>query len=253
MPNQKRYIPLPVRRQLRQEAFFGCAECGNPILEYHHIIPWSESKHNDPDHMVALCPLHHTEYGKRRRQDAYEVKANPRNRLLGAVLGELHTNADTSDFLVGSNTFQDTPVIFQFYGQPILGYRVEDGRAEVSAYIPDANGWPDLRIKNNDLMVATTGKWDIEFRTNYLKVQRRERETYFELDLRNEVAEITAVLSLLGQEFRFTPSSTSLDGFSVSNSWMQGCAVGIAHGDGKTRVHWPTYAMRNPRIVTTKL
>ena len=31
-------IPEIVKRQVRQEAGFGCCKCGNPIFEYHHII-----------------------------------------------------------------------------------------------------------------------------------------------------------------------------------------------------------------------
>ncbi|MBU5337278.1 hypothetical protein [Intestinibacter bartlettii] len=43
--NKKRPpIPNPLKRELRQEAHFGCVNCGNPIIEYHHITPWSEVK-----------------------------------------------------------------------------------------------------------------------------------------------------------------------------------------------------------------
>lgn len=30
-------IPESIKRQVRQEAKFGCIFCGSPIIEYHHI------------------------------------------------------------------------------------------------------------------------------------------------------------------------------------------------------------------------
>jgi hypothetical protein len=34
---KNREIPSEIKRQLRQEAGFGCCICGIPIIEYHHI------------------------------------------------------------------------------------------------------------------------------------------------------------------------------------------------------------------------
>ena len=59
-----RTVPPEVARHLRAEAGFGCAVCGCPILEYHHIIPWAERMHYEVEHMVALCRNHHQETGK---------------------------------------------------------------------------------------------------------------------------------------------------------------------------------------------
>ncbi len=34
--------PLLIKRQLRQEAGFGCCKCGKPIIQYHYIIPYTQ-------------------------------------------------------------------------------------------------------------------------------------------------------------------------------------------------------------------
>jgi hypothetical protein len=77
------YIPEPVRRELRQEVNFGCAICGCPVLEMHHIIPRSEKEHNDPNHMIALCRNHHALAGPQAEgltpDQLYEYKQNPYN------------------------------------------------------------------------------------------------------------------------------------------------------------------------------
>ena len=44
----ERDIPDRIKRQLRQEAGFGCCKCGFPIYDYHHIVEFSEEKHFRP-------------------------------------------------------------------------------------------------------------------------------------------------------------------------------------------------------------
>ena len=54
-------IPEGIKRMLRQEAYFGCVKCGCPIIEYHHIEPWSVVKKHEVDNLVVLCPNCHRE------------------------------------------------------------------------------------------------------------------------------------------------------------------------------------------------
>jgi len=49
-----RTIPVDIKRQLRQEANFGCCKCGVPILEYHHIKPYHDVKTHDANDMMVL-------------------------------------------------------------------------------------------------------------------------------------------------------------------------------------------------------
>lgn len=54
-----RHIPSDVKRELRQESYFGFAYCGIPVIDYHHIIPYSKKEHNNSEDMIAFCPNHH--------------------------------------------------------------------------------------------------------------------------------------------------------------------------------------------------
>jgi 5-methylcytosine-specific restriction endonuclease McrA len=55
----QREPPAHVKRQLRQEAGFGCCVCGYPFYEYHHIREFALDSHHDPKDMMVLCPNHH--------------------------------------------------------------------------------------------------------------------------------------------------------------------------------------------------
>lgn len=245
----KRTIPAGIRRQLRQEAFFGCCKCGSAILDYHHIIEFAEKAHHDPDHIIALCPTCHRMMGKLRRERCYELKRNPYNKERGKLRGELGTDAEFTSFLVGSCTYIETPIIFEYYRQPIIKYYIEDGQVLLDIYIPQDDMWPDILIQKNDVIVNSEDKWDLDFRTNFLKVQKREGESYFQIDLRSDVAKIEGKFSIMGQEFKFSPSSTNLGGLTISNSTFirNGCGIGV--GDDRHKLFWPNYAMAVPRAV----
>lgn len=245
----KMYIPERVRRILRQEAYFGCAECGDPILEYHHIIPRNEKKHNEPAHMIALCPTHHRKLGKLDRKRCYDLKAEPHNKAVGKLRGELGTNKKVTSFLVGSNTYEDTPIIFSYFETPIICYKIEDHQALLDIYIPKGDMWPDVQIKRNDMIVNFKDMWDVEFRTNYLKITKKKGEAYLEVDMRKEIALINGVFQINGREFRFSPKATNFGGANVSNCRFFRNRAGISVGDGRHRLLWPNFAMASPQAV----
>ena len=249
MSEKIRYIPASVRRQLRQEVAFGCPVCGNPFLEYHHIVPWSEKQHNDPDHMVALCPTHHAEYGKRPRSHSYDLKKHPFNAKTGKIKGYLVSDREKPEFLAGSNIFINTPIIFSYYQIPILKYVVENGENLLSAYLPDSNFWPELRIENNDIIANTRDFWDFEFKHNFVSVRKRRGSVFFQVDFRKSVAEVAANLVISGMEFKFTPSETSFGNSSIKNSRIESCSAGLSYGERNARIIPPNYAMRLPRAI----
>ena len=81
--SDRSHLPAEIKRQLRQEANFGCVVCGAPIIQYHHIIPYSEREHHDPEHMTVLCPNHHSHAGPDSEaltpDMLYEYKSEPHN------------------------------------------------------------------------------------------------------------------------------------------------------------------------------
>jgi len=203
--------------------------------------------------MIALCPTHHRQLGKLNRQKSYDLKKSPHNKTVGKLYGELGTDKNITKFLVGSNTFEDTPIIFSYYRQPIIRYVIEDRQALLDIYIPKADMWPDVYIRRNDLIVNTGEMWDIEFKTNYLKVRKKSGQSYLEVDFRKDVALINGTFCINGEEFRFNPNSTNFSGTTIKNSYMSRCGSGIAVSDGKHRLLWPNFAMLSPKATYARL
>ncbi|WP_225028932.1 HNH endonuclease [Xinfangfangia pollutisoli] len=245
--SERRYIPLHVRRHLRQEAYFGCAVCGEPILDYHHIVPWSVEKHNNPEHMVALCPTHHRIVGKMAPDRQYEIKNNPKNRDAGMLRGFLATDKHQPSFVMGTNTFINTPTILSYYGVPIITYRVLEGQSLLSAYIPKDDFFPELKIVDNDIIAWVDDLWDFQFSTNYLKMQRLEESRYFEIDLRHEHALVSGNIRIGETVFVFNATSTNINSrFTAMRNTFTNCGCGFAFGDYRQKLLLPNYAMRKP-------
>jgi len=243
----KRYIPEDVKRQLRQEVYFGCPVCGSAILDYHHIIPWAELKHNDPAHMIALCPTHHREFGKLSRMKCYELKANPINAKLGMLHGQLGTDKDILSFRVGGNTYINTQNVFMYFGQPILGMRSRNGEVLIQAYLPDNKMWPDLKIVDNDMIVNTNNLWDIEFKTNFVRIYKNKSEKFFAIDLRSDPAIIEFHTQIGGQDFYFGPEHTNIGGSVFKDNVFVNGLTGIGYGNSNLKLQWPSFAMLHPQ------
>lgn len=251
--SNNRYIPHFVRQELRREVYFGCPICGNPILEYHHIIPWSERNHNDPQHMVALCPSHHSEAGKLSRSHSYRLKKEPINKERGILNGLLGTDRAKPVFELGGNTFIDTPTVFAYFHVPIVRYRIENEQSLISVFIPDSEFWPEIEIVDNNMVASTGNFWDIEFSVNFLRFRKKKGQNFLTIDLRSDIAQVSGNLIIGGRDFTFSPTQCSFDSGQLSNVSIVGFQVGVAFGGSRERLLLPNYAMAHPRSIMHKL
>lgn len=248
--------PAAVARQLRQEAAFGCAECGCPIIEYHHIIEWQEKQHFDAEHMVALCPTHHTQYGKLSKSKAYEIKRNPFNQRTNRILGYLGGNKIQKTLLLGSNTIERTDHVLTFCNYPIFSYTLVGTEYQLSAYLPDDNFWPEIEVKQNHLTAKTGDFWDIEFKTNWVKFRRKRGDVFLEIDFRGEQVQVNANLKILGNSVVLAPNASdlslpSLGNIKLTNSYLGYAPVAIELSSYST-IYPPNYAMLNPKHLLVK-
>ena len=83
-------IPESIKRQIRQEAKFGCIFCGSPIVEYHHIEPYCKVKCHEKENLALLCPEHHhrANCGELLKEKVIEAKNNPFNVRVNFVRKE---------------------------------------------------------------------------------------------------------------------------------------------------------------------
>ena len=75
-------IPQAIKREVRQRCCFGCVHCGNPIIEYHHIIPWNQVQTHEEDNLTILCSNCHKKVtnGLISCAQVIEWNNNPYNR-----------------------------------------------------------------------------------------------------------------------------------------------------------------------------
>lgn len=169
--SKDRYIPAPVKREVRYKCRFGCVICGHPIVHYDHIIPYAKVKEHTPDNIVLLCPNHHQEKTsgrisidqvKRFSDEPILVKkswSNPYHSLLD--------RSDDPVFLFGSNRFHlnkdGRPHIIVFsLGIPIITARYLDGMVCLDCNFYRKNGDREVVIKSNEIFYRNDF-WDIDW------------------------------------------------------------------------------------------
>ncbi|WP_126976784.1 HNH endonuclease signature motif containing protein [Frigidibacter oleivorans] len=193
-------------------------------MEYHHIIPWSERHHFEIEHMVALCPNHHREYGKMSRNQAYQVKRNPINVRNKRLKGLLVTNRTNQSLVVGAVRFQGIKTAISVFDHPVIGHSVVDGEIKINCFIPNSNYLAEIEVKSNDFSAEIDSFWDIEFRSNYVCFRKRHGENFLSIDFRGDDVVIWGQFELAGrllrmnrEEFRYG-NYGAMSGFSFSGS-----------------------------------
>ena len=243
--------PAEVERQLRQESGFGCAACGNPILDYHHIIPWEEREHFEPAHMIALCPTCHREFGKRARNDQYRIKENPINIRKKRFNGHLYSNRTDQKFRLGGIRYEGVETAISFAKIPIFGFRIHENQTKLNFLIPDHIFLhPEIEIVENNVNATKAGFWDILFTTNYIKFRRKKGEIFLEIDLRGDEISVRGAIELFGEKYQFKNDGTEFpNGSSIGKNSVVGSpgGTGLGLGPENKRLIRPNYGMVDPK------
>ena len=183
-----RDIPEPLKRQLRQEAGFGCCACGYPFIEYHHIIPFSKLHEHNPDNMIALCPIHHHQGDIGAIDEVHQRhwKREPYNIFRGFANGQLLVKDKILAVEIGTNFFVGAGFKFLVNDEPLLQMRAdEDGRLLISLDLYDEDNNQLLSVVDNEWIIGDPLPWDFEFLENVLKLRLKERDVRIVLDARS--------------------------------------------------------------------
>jgi len=173
-----RNIPAAVARQLRQEAGFGCCVCGNPILQYHHIVGWADEHHFRPEDMMVLCPTHHdqTTKGAMPEAEQRQFKAHARNIERGLANGLLEVKQDYCAADFGSVTVVGEGTFLEIDGEPIIGFNLGDHNLEISLRLFGEHDNLLLEIDRNEWVSGDPLPWDIEADWKTLTIRERARK-----------------------------------------------------------------------------
>ena len=169
MANRRPKIPADIAREVRQRCLFGCVFCGAPIVEYDHIVEFSESNEHDPNNITLLCPNHHRQKTKGiiARSTVAQKNLNPFNRQRNrSIPYRLEPNiAGRQTVNLGGNiaTFTSPKKLDNFQllssgGVSLISTHVENDFLLISAKFHDEFGTEIITIDRN-ILVLQFGIW----------------------------------------------------------------------------------------------
>ena len=207
-----RNTPSPIKRALRQEANFGCAICGCPILDYHHIIPYHVSHAFLPEDMIVLCPTHHRRANDGEYSDKYlrEMKKAPFNKT--TVQDSFFLESGEMAINVATNTFLRTSRILEVDDFDLISLNMESRTPLFNLNIFDkANNWIGV-VNENDWVVNRTLVWDVEYRPRHLVIRNAPRQVSLDARIRDSTIFLTGRTYFNGVSIEMTESGLLLGG-----------------------------------------
>lgn len=245
MNDVSRDIPEPIKRQVRQECYFGCVICGCPVFEYDHIVRFSKVKEHTASNLAPLCKQHHDAKttGKMSVERVIEARKNPFNATRQTTGSYSLVPNRTFDLAVGSNTagtsFGPGSSVYRVLwvnGYDMLALHCEDGWISVSFTVTDESGNSLLQVICGEVTVSRS-VWDYSYEGTRLKIRRKLGEILIDISLSNRFLRVYKGCFLLPN-----PNST-LDGFIVDKEYLVGVmesqersfsigskAIGNSHG-----------------------
>ena len=185
-----RNVPLPIQKRLKQEANFGCALCGCPILEYAHIIPYRNTQAFLPENMISLCPTHHIEFQRGVISESYlrDAKNSPHNKI--RVKDAFFIESEEMTVNLGKSKFINTSRILVINDFDIISIKQDSNEKFL---LLDINFFDKLNnliaVLSDNSWVAekttTSSVWNIDYKPQHLIMRNASKEILFESKIEN--------------------------------------------------------------------
>ena len=241
-------IKAYIKRAIRKEAYYGCAICGNPIIEYHHIEPYHKVLCHEAANLIALCPTDHNkaDIGMIPKEQLYALKKKPFNSLPENqdIRDKMFFgNYDNLEFKAGGSSFIRTSNLFVIDDLPLISVKRDKlNNAVINAKFFDKSSNLLAEIHENEWITYFEEEeiWDVQYTGGKLKINSGKRTIFLELDIKPEsnYVEVRANLYHKGFYFNIKPSGIiygfnlfekpkSVNGGSIRNSTFTDCRNGI--------------------------
>jgi hypothetical protein len=218
MVDERPAIPEAIKREVRQQCYFGCAICGMPFFQYDHIQEYSEVKEHKSNNLILLCPNHHSAKttGKLSKDRIREAKRKPHNSNRPFTSSFKLEHSKQIKILLGNNevikTFETENG--EHHGIWINGFSFltihsENSWLTVSLAITDDTGKILLAINKGELH-ATTAQWDYVYEGDNITVRAGLRKILLDIKLSDNKLEV-----LKGSFF-----DNGSDGYKVDNGTL---------------------------------
>jgi len=229
-------VPDPIARTLRREAGFGCCERGNPILQYHHIVPWSQEQHFRAEDVMVLCPLHHDKATKGAMdvEEQRRLKSSPHNIRRGLAKGLMEVKQDYCAANLGSLLMVGDGTALRIGDRDMLGLYLGDGNLEVSLRLYGQADELLLHIERNVWITGDGLPWDLEADWQKLTLRERARHINISIDARPRPLVVTGRFYAYGQEVSINQNGIWLERTSsgISNLAIVGGMIAVDKSSG---------------------
>lgn len=181
-PSYRPNIELSMKREIRKRCGYGCVICGNPIIRYHHIVPWSECKEHQAENITLLCPQHHDEHHAKliSRSQIIEADKAPFAKESGFTSPLKLRYADkpitvkTKFHEIFAPWHPSEPFIFLSIDSLVLILlHQEDDRVLISCQLHDRNNNQVVVILDNEVILSSASE-DVEVTANRIVIKHSD-------------------------------------------------------------------------------
>jgi hypothetical protein len=235
MTEERPPTPEGIRRQLRQEAGFGCCFCGHPFIDYHHIIPWADDEHFRPTDMMVLCPYCHADCRNNKaisETEQRKAKRRPKNIVDNELRGKLFVNSEKLEVHLGNSIAIDTPILLIISHVICLQASLESetGRVLLSAKFQDSTGLSVGKLDKNEWHIRPDALWDFECQRQHAKARSELGNILFEVDTRNDVVNIRGKWTVENRRVEFSNQGVLIGNRRIGQmiSEMSGILIAVS-------------------------
>ena len=189
MSNERPPIPAATKRAVRQRCGFGCIICGMPLIEYDHMVEYSDNKNHDADNITLLCDFHHRQKtnGLITREFVQESNSSPFNIINNhSSPYQQPFQGDQFNVKIGNTQFiaVNTPrtSLLKLNGEEIISVKLEDGIPYLSLKIYDQEYNLILQIQDNEIVLSKL-PFDFSFEGRTITIKSAMRNVLIEIEI----------------------------------------------------------------------
>lgn len=183
-----RYIPTPVRQNIRKQCGFGCVVCGFGITQYEHIDPeYKDAHEHDPLKMALLCGSCHDKVTRKiwSKVKIKKALASPKCLDNGYTSDIFDIGESIPSVEIGDSIWIDTPIIVQVQRVNILELKrstENTGSIELSALFCNDQDEEVFRI-NKNIWQGDIRNWDIETVGQTITIRKSHKEVALKITI----------------------------------------------------------------------
>jgi hypothetical protein len=210
-----RYIPKAISDAVKKQHFFECAWCAEPLTERHHIEEFSEGGDHTKENLILLCPVCHTKVhqGKISKEELIERKST--HKKADRMKGGFKISVKSLKFIVGGNSFTDTPVILRYNLENVIYATKQEDNILVNLRFYNKEG--DLIFWMSENHYWTLSDFVVTYTLDKLEITNKSGKGFFKMWKQHDALFINGENYLNGRLCTFDENGTNFS-LTVKNT-----------------------------------